>query len=338
MTPNSAKDVAPAERVLPLVIALSVCIGGCGTCEPDKTATTQSTPSSSASSAAGTTVPSPIATSQRQAPLLCRVLAIEGDVRVDSGAALTDASTGSALATRSEIPHLAWLSLAPNARLVAKDPRSARETLFRGPGRARVCVDFLEESWVAAGTFESAVGTGDAPGAEEWVVTPLGVVRFGGGKVRIEVLGRRVRMSVGPGVLFVWTARDAFARSGDGGMARTVDDGWARLADGDATLSASALQPPLEAARDARDACSQLARSARDLTSVLLGGDADSATAVRQVTGRRLARAACAVAGLRSDLLSASDAPSVVRSGLAASLSEAAALWRSLPSETSTQR
>jgi hypothetical protein len=324
--------------VLRVVIGLSVPATGCGACERDETAPTQNAPSSTASSAAPSSGRPPAATSSHQAPLPCRVLAVEGEVRVDSSAAAPDSAAGPALATRSEIPELAWLSLAPSARLVAKDPRSARETVFRGPGRARVCVDHLEESWVAAGTFESSLGTGDVPGAEEWVVTPLGVVRFGGGKVSIEVLGRRVRLSIGSGVAFVWTARDAGARSGDGGVAPIVDDGWARVADGSATLTAGASQPRLEAARDAVDGCTERARSVRDLTSILLGGAADATTAVGQVTARRLARAACAVAALRADLLSAPDGSSEVRSGLSASLKEAAGLWRSLPPETSTSR
>ena len=42
--------------------------------------------------------------------------------------------------------------------VVAKDPRTTRETSFRGPARVRPCDDASEESWVASGQFESAVG------------------------------------------------------------------------------------------------------------------------------------------------------------------------------------
>jgi hypothetical protein len=320
------------------VVWMVIPLQGCGACEPDRTPAAKGDSSPDAPSPTITMTRSSAVDTVHQSQPLCRVLAIDGDVRVDTSAGQSEADGGPVLAIRSEIPPLGWLSLGANARLVAKDPRTARETIFRGPGRARVCVDLGEESWVAAGTFESALGTGEAPGAEEWVVTPLGVVRFGGGKVRLEVLGKRVRVSVASGAAFLWMAGDASTRIGDGGAPRTIDDGWARIPDGDATLTASTSRTPLDVARDALEKCTQLARSARDLTSKLLAGDAESATAAQQVVARRLARAACAVASLRADILPAPDASSEVKSRLSSSLGEAAALWRSLPAETSTNR
>lgn len=105
----------------------------------------------------------------------CRAIAVDGSVRsdddVDAGA------SPNALALRGEIPSEGWLSLGADSRLVAKDPRTTRETVFVGPARVRPCVAHREEAWVASGRFESAVGAGETPGAEEWLVTPLAVAR-----------------------------------------------------------------------------------------------------------------------------------------------------------------
>jgi hypothetical protein len=194
-------------------------------------------------------------------------------------------------------------------------------------------VGFDEESWLASGAFESATGTGETPGAEEWVATPLGVVRFGAAKLSIEVGAKEVHIRVHSGPAFVWTADDAAARGVDGGTlkASEADEGWVRLTEGVRTLAPTSLAPPLTCARSAVQACMAFARAAHDLAAALLETDADPLTAMRQVATRRLARAACAVAALRKELLSPSDGPSDVVATLSATLNEAAGLWRSLP-------
>ena len=92
----------------------------------------------------------------------CRAIAVDGPVRVlksveraaergDDGGlerAADGGDAGTALALEGQIPSEAWLSLSPDARLVAKDPRTTRETTFLGPARVRACVDHREESWV----------------------------------------------------------------------------------------------------------------------------------------------------------------------------------------------
>ena len=124
-------------------------------------------------------------------------------------------------------PIEAWVGLAKGARLVVKDPRTTRETSFRGisgPARARACVGFAEESWVAAGRFESSVGAGEAPGAEEWIVTPFGVVRYAAAKVTVDVQPRDAEVKLDSGVAFAWTPV-GIAPATDGGL----EDGWLRL-------------------------------------------------------------------------------------------------------------
>ena len=186
----------------------------------------------------------------------CRAIAVDGPVH-EQGAG----DAGAALAQQGEIPTGVWLSLAQSARLVAKDPRTTRETAFVGPALVRVCVAHREESWLATGRFESAIGAGETPGAEEWVVTPLGVIRYMAAKVAVDVRAKDAVVGVGSGVAFMWlddgvhaTVRRGRRRAGagaDAGAGARVDagaglddDGWQRVSDGEVTLSPGAAQGP----------------------------------------------------------------------------------------------
>jgi hypothetical protein len=340
--------------ILCAVFALSAALAGCGACEPEPPPTLTAPSSSGAVAEIARAVeldatvaqppgtPPPPGGGPRTTSVPCRAIAVDGDVRPDGDA-------GPALAAAAEIAPDRWLSLGPDTRLVAKDPRTGRETTFRGPGHVRACVDSLEESWLTSGDFEGTAGAGESPGAEEWVVTPLGVVRFGAAKLAVEASARRplhasppeagaprdgpalqdVRVTVGDGLAFVWAARDAFARGLDGGVTTSpLDEGWTRMSRGVAVLAPSVLRPPVQAARSAVDVCAMTGRSAHDQATSLLQGDAATgAKAARQFTTRRLARAACAVAALRVDALSEPGE----KQKLAASLKEAADLWRALP-------
>jgi hypothetical protein len=263
-------------------------------------------------------------------------------------ASAPDDDAGAPLALEGQIPSEAWLSLAPDARLVAKDPRTTRETAFLGPARVRACVDHREESWLAAGRFESAIGAGETPGAEEWVVTPLGIVRYLAAKVSVDVHARDARVALGSGVAFLWLPDDVHeGRSspaspgpashpglpGDAGAsdaghpvaATTVvdDDGWLRMSEGALDVSATrpaTLRETDRAARASVDQCVALEKRARALATELLSGPiaADGRTAKDQMKTRRIARAACAVASLRVDMLG----PAGPRAEMAARLEE----------------
>jgi hypothetical protein len=343
--------------VFGVVFTWFVSLGGCPSA-PDTTLQTNPSPGTPAAHDAAhdgppsaAVAPSPDHADARRATVPCRAIAVDGDVRSD-----TDA--GASLAPESGIAPEGWVALGPSARLVVKDPRSTRETTFRGPARVRACVDGLEESWVSAGAFESTVGAGESPGAEEWVVTPLGVVRFAAARLAVQVSSRRraraaaaparsserapardsVRLIVTDGVAFVWAARDAMEHGADGGVAASADEeGWLRVAGATFTLTSGALRTPLEAARSAVQVCAAIGQSAHDLASALLGGDgrgdgAVGPTAVRQVTTRRLARAACGVAALRVEgIPSTEGAAADARATLEGSLRAAFALWRGLP-------
>lgn len=295
-------------------LAALACLAGCGSCEPDRS-TPSASASASASSGAPAASPPPWVTHPPQHPppqkLACRVIALDGEAHIEAEGS-PDAG-GPPLLLQGLAPTDAWFDLAKGTRVVAKDPRTTRETTFRGPARVRACVDYSEESWVASGRFESTVGAGETPGAEEWVVTPFGVVRYVAAKVAVEVGAREADVSVESGLAFAWGGQ------ADAGAA---DEGWTRLPGGKFKLSAR------EDAAAAVDRCGELARTTRDLAAQIMtpGGGADGGVIVRQVTTRRLARAACAVASLRVNALSRADAMPLLHA-----LAEANAAWSGLP-------
>jgi hypothetical protein len=272
----------------------------------------------------------------------CRAIAVDGEVLAPaaSDAAWDGAAPdgGARLASQAQIPAEGWLSLGREARLVAKDPRTTRETSFDGPARVRACVDHREESWLATGRFESTVGAGETPGAEEWVVTPYGVIRYMAGKIAVDVRAQNAAVAVGSGIAFLWLddgirvspSRSRSTDAGvDGGSAPAVDDdGWLRMGEGEVTLSGPA-RAPIEAARAAVDRCDALGRRAEQLAAELFAATAnpDGTTAKQQVGTRRQARAACAIAALHVDTLP----PSAPKGEMSARLDRASAAWAAPP-------
>ncbi len=239
----------------------------------------------------------------------CRAIAVDGPVRVEGSG-----DAGGPLPFQGEIPDETWLTLGKDARLVAKDPRTTRETTFVGPARVRACVAHREESWLVAGRFESAIGAGETPGAEEWVVTPLGVVRYMAAKVAVEVRARDTAVGVGSGPAFMWldagvrvtrargaSATDAGALA-EAGVGPTVDDdGWLRMAEGEVTLSPGPARSPrrrrprdrrrMRRARDARPGARRGAPGRKGHRGRHHGkrADADPPPRARRVRGRRAA-------------------------------------------------
>jgi hypothetical protein len=320
-------------RVAPVLALALVPLAGCGACEPEKTPP----PGGSASASAGVAPPPSIASRPPRAippaapKLACRAIAVDGDVHL----APSEADAGAtAVLLQGLVPIEGWLDVAKGARLVAKDPRTTRETTFRGPARARACVDFGEESWVASGAFESTVGAGEGPGQEEWVVTPFGVVRYAAAKVTIDVKPTEADLAVESGVAFAWRPSPP-----DGGQpgrqpadaGSLLEEGWARLVPGRATLAGVRGEEGMASAAGARLAvgrCTTLATSARTLAAQVMSpdGGADGGTIAAQVMTRRLARAACAVASLRVRALPPGDSAPLARP-----LADANAAWSAIP-------
>ncbi len=267
--------------------------------------------------------------------LPCRIVALDGDVRAEP-VEEADAATP-ALAAEGTVPDAAWIAAGPRARLVAKDARTTRETSFFGPGRFRPCVGRHEESWIASGRFESATGAGESPGAEEWVVTPLAVVRYNAVKMRVEVSARATAIHVESGAAFVLPADDSSGAKpepgGEAGVEDLTDRPWRRLGGGSLTLSAAAGAAP--AARPVVDACAGRAREAEDIARTLFSRVLDAGSlagslgeqAAAHVRARRVARATCAIAELRVALSPAGDA----RRAMESELRESTTRWSSVP-------
>jgi hypothetical protein len=270
--------------------------------------------------------------------LPCRAVTLEGDVRPIHGDPFDGGTTEAPVVLQSTLPEDVWLLAGDRARLVAKDPRTTRETTFVGPGRFRPCVGHREESWVGAGRFDSTVGAGESPGAEEWVVTPFAVVRYASAKLQLEVMPKTMNLAIEAGPVFVWPADDAKSdrhdRAPSRGDAAALEDDtdlpWQRVGEGNMhVLSISA-----SAARPAVDTCADRARRAEELTRRIMttaveagASRALSERVAEQVRARRLARAACAVAGVRLAL----SGESAERRDLEGILRDANARWAAVP-------
>jgi hypothetical protein len=265
----------------------------------------------------------------------CRAVGSKGEVVVVSE---SDAGAARPLPTDSEIPSDAWLSLSRGARVVAKDPRTTRETIFTGPGRVRACANHREDSWVASGVFESTPGAGETPGAEEWVVTPFAVVRYASAKVRVMVRPGGATVMLAGGVAFVRPQDDAHASvtpepavpdAGAMGKAAASQEPWLRVSEGTVELRPLRKLSPSEAVRSAIDECAALSERAQALAQRVLaheigdGGNSLGQAIVEQVTTHRLARAACAVATLRIQALPPSDE----RAAWAAAIAKSEMRW-----------
>jgi len=253
----------------------------------------------------------------------CRIIEGVGEARMEAGP-----DGGVPLLVQGILPNY-WVDMPAGSKFVAKDAQTTRETTFRGPGRVKGCVLAQEESWLASGGFESSVGAGESPGAEEWVVTPLGVVRYAAAKLSVDVGAKDVHVAVATGQAFLWIASDASVKGAAPGS--RTDDGWLRADPGTFVITgtgATGTHPLTEdGARPALAACGALGKSAHDLSGQLLAGGADAGTVLAQVTTRRLARAACAVGGLRLGTLP----PTATTASLGILLAEGNAGWNTLP-------
>ena len=265
----------------------------------------------------------------------CRAVSADGEVTASPEG---EAGPVVSLTAQGEIPNDQWLLLATKSRVVAKDPRTTRETTFLGPARVRPCVGRREESWIAQGTFESAPGAGEAPGSEEWVTTPHGVLRYVAAKLRVSVLPKETTVKLGSGVAFFWAADDVrtvrLDKPDSRGRADAApdDEPWQRLNEGTLRAVMRTGGPLVGAARSSVGACSVVALRSEDLARALLSGEkADASDLGRsvadQITARLIARASCSVAGLRVAALTALE----TRTELSRMVERANARWSNLP-------
>jgi hypothetical protein len=216
--------------------------------------------------------------------LTCRALAVGGNptIAVDGGAskplAMNDFADG-------------WVTLGAADTLTVTLPRTGRELAFLGPALLEPCVG-TDEASLLRGRFQGSRGSGESPGAEQWIVTPYGVVRYGAAILEMTV--------------------------DDGGVHASLKGGSATiLPEGDSTWQVLPLGTPRvvkgaplgKAASLASSArCAKASAAAKALEdALLLPGATASPTfgdlAMRANDAHVLGRAACAVAKVREDAL-----------------------------------
>ncbi len=269
-------------------------------------------------------LPPPRHEAPKPAPLPCRILEISGAVTIlpdapdaahagDAGGPSADAG---APAVGTTVPRGASIQLAAGAHVALKSPHTAREVSFAGPGLVRACMGDDDDAWVVRGTFSSVAGTGEGPGAEQWVVTPLGAVRYAGGSLTVRVTDEKTEVETTTGArVFAFAAEGATPEEGatDGGAADAGDgnaDGWDPVSKGHPwrrTTKTPAGAAALALAKREFDVCREGAKSARSLATAMTFPDADlTVDAPAHIAARRAARASCTIAAVRISALPAS--------------------------------
>lgn len=213
----------------------------------------------------------------------CRAIQVVGSARA------TDAGVASPIRSGDAVDR--WVTLDPSTKVTVKEPSSARELLFEGTAGATFLACFHEdEAWLASGEFVGTRGLGERPGADQWLVTPFAVVRYGGANVDVTVDAASARAVLQNG------SAEAIASDGDA---------WHALDPSSPFVAKGALDDASNAAAASR--CARTETAAKALEDALLapGETRDSGfgeLARRAMEARTLARAACAIAALRGAL------------------------------------
>jgi hypothetical protein len=249
-----------------------------------------STPAAPDAAPAPTAAPAPVADAapRTAATILprppkppCRAIQVVGAART------ADAGGGAPIRSGDAVER--WVSLDPSTKVTVKEPSSARELLFTGAaGATFLACSHEDEAWLANGEFVGTRGQGERPGADQWLVTPFAVVRYGGATVDVTVDGTSTR---------------AVLQSGSAQAIASDGDGWHALDPSSPFVAKGALDEASSAAVASR--CAQTETAAKALEEALLapGETQDSGfgeLARRATEARTLARAACAISALRA--------------------------------------
>jgi hypothetical protein len=240
-----------------------------------------------------------------------------------------------------QIPEGDWIDLPATAKLTAKSPRTLRESTFEGVGIVRPCVDHDEEAWMIGGNFAAISPGNESPGAEEWVVTTLGVVRYTSASLFIRTDKKAINVKVTGGNASILVP--SFVHLKDSSDAGTgLDAGvsdWVREDQGfSGTLSSTLADEKM--APTAIDLCASAAAATKAIALQLEAPDASIGVLGGQHTEqRRLARGLCSlarvlVAKMPDDKASAQGgAPSspTSKTKLQAAIDAAEKDWRTLP-------
>lgn len=268
----------------------------------------------------------------------CRVLSIDGRALVTSiGRARGEDAGADAprlLSVSEPLDGDTWVELEQPGfavpRLVVKAARSGRESAFAYSGVFRPCIDDLD-AWLVRGRFRT-LGGGDAPGTDQWVVTPLGALRVAGTLTAAAFKkgdAPHVELRIEQGSPSIWLAAGADAaiepfepqsegdaaapapapRAADGGTdagARPKPPAPETLAriEGPALVSVSGKELGPKDVLASVVACERESKAAGAAAARLQsGGPLDGADVTAHMQRRVSARAACAVAELRLALV-----------------------------------
>jgi hypothetical protein len=249
-----------------------------------------------------------------EAPNSCVALVVNGSVK----------SGSLQLVPQARLDTSGFIDLGAAARIVVKHTKSGRELTLEGPARAELCRGGEEQVLLASGRFKSTTGVGARPGAEVWVATPAGLIRYGDAELDVKADGKRVTLSVVSGDAWVEPAHGSTLK----GASHVVPKNTASLSRGGASTTASLVSHCEESA----DAAASAAQ--RVLGGLDGGADAGSLgeRAAAQVHARRAARAACASAGAAVGQVKDQEE----HERLAARIDRANRLWRLVPPRKSS--
>ena len=256
---------------------------------------------------AGNMPPVPVAT-QPSTPAVarsgCRVMNLSGEAQ----------RGGQPLVAGVKLDAAPSVVLGAKASLHLVHTTSARQWTIFGPARLLACEGGAEELTLASGTLRTEPGTGVRPGAEVWVGTPYGSLRYSDGQAEIRVGERELSVRVSTGE--VWFTPLA----GDSPEERRLTQPTTTFA---ARTHRLAGEPAM--ARCGRDAA-LAAERARALLEP--SGEPLGKRAAEHVRARQRAHATCASA--RAALLA--EAPRDQEAG-STELARYEQLWRGVPEQ-----
>jgi hypothetical protein len=212
--------------------------------------------------------------------LTCRALAVKGSATIT-----LDGGTR-ALATSD--PADGRITTGPADTVTVRLPKNGRELTFSGEGTFEPCAGD-DEAWLYRGRFDGERGSGEAPGAEQWIVTPFGVVRYGAAILDVAVDDTSLRASL---------------KAGSATILPEGSTAWQALETEGARVVKGAVRGKAGTA-SADERCTKASAASKALQDELSLPDASASPifgdlAMRANDANVLARALCAVAKVRA--------------------------------------
>lgn len=221
--------------------------------------------------------------------------------------------SGSALLATQTLDGSDWLELAAGAKVSLRHVATSREWTLLGPGRVRPCVDGEEQIALASGQVKASVGGGARPGAEVFVFTPFGTVRYGDATLGISAENARLTVRLEAG--------DAWLEP----LGKSADAGSSPKKVGRSEIVAL---KPNRALLEQR--CAEDAQAAAEVARGMLAAPSDKAAlsqkAVSHLKARRRARLSCGEALAYAGRLEGDE-----RGRLLDRLADSERIWRAFP-------